>query len=144
MRIGLHVPNFTWPEGPAGLAAKLAEIAGAAEDAGFDSLWVMDHYFQIPQGLHRTRHEEQQADARMRRDVHHRVDPVVAAAVRNQRRLLVRHRHETGASPRGVASSLPSASELAIASSGDSAMERRQCTSRWRISLVMASSDGSV
>lgn len=38
MRIGLQVPNFTWPEGPAGLARKLAEIARAAETAGFASL----------------------------------------------------------------------------------------------------------
>jgi F420-dependent oxidoreductase-like protein len=47
MRIGLQVPNFTWPGGPAAMAAKLAEIARAAEDAGFHSLWVMDHFFQI-------------------------------------------------------------------------------------------------
>ena len=26
----------------------LADIARTAEDAGFDSAWVMDHYFQIP------------------------------------------------------------------------------------------------
>ena len=47
MRIGLQVPSFTWPGGPAHIAAKLAEIARAAEDAGFHSLWVMDHFFQI-------------------------------------------------------------------------------------------------
>ena len=47
MRVGLQVPNFTWPGGPAQLAAKLAEIARAAEGAGFYSLWVMDHFFQI-------------------------------------------------------------------------------------------------
>jgi F420-dependent oxidoreductase-like protein len=47
MRIGLQVPNFTWPDGPAGIAAKLAEIARAADAAGFYSLWVMDHFFQI-------------------------------------------------------------------------------------------------
>ncbi len=47
MRIGLQVPNFTWPGGPAAIAGKLAEIARAAEDAGFYSLWVMDHFFQI-------------------------------------------------------------------------------------------------
>ncbi len=47
MKIGLQVPNFTWPEGAAGIRAKLAEIARAAEEAGFDSLWVMDHFFQI-------------------------------------------------------------------------------------------------
>ncbi|MGH8219545.1 MAG: LLM class F420-dependent oxidoreductase [Steroidobacteraceae bacterium] len=47
MRVGLQVPNFTWPGGPAQIAPKLAEIAGAAENAGFYSLWVMDHFFQI-------------------------------------------------------------------------------------------------
>jgi F420-dependent oxidoreductase-like protein len=47
MRIGLQVPNFTWPGGPAQIASKLAEIARAADDAGFYSLWVMDHHFQI-------------------------------------------------------------------------------------------------
>jgi len=47
MKIGLQVPNFTWPAGPAGIAAKLAEIASTADEAGFTSLWVMDHFFQI-------------------------------------------------------------------------------------------------
>lgn len=47
MRVGLQVPNFTWPGGAAQIAAKLAEIARAAEQAGFYSLWVMDHFFQI-------------------------------------------------------------------------------------------------
>jgi len=47
MKIGLQVPNFTWPGGPAQIGTKLAEIARAADDAGFASLWVMDHFFQI-------------------------------------------------------------------------------------------------
>lgn len=47
MKIGLQVPNFTWPGGPAGISKKLAEIAIAADEAGFASLWVMDHFFQI-------------------------------------------------------------------------------------------------
>ncbi len=47
MRIGLQIPNFTWPGGPAQIPDKLAEIARAADDAGFYSLWVMDHFFQI-------------------------------------------------------------------------------------------------
>jgi F420-dependent oxidoreductase-like protein len=47
MKIGLQVPNFTWPGGPARIGSKLAEIAGAAEEAKFFSLWVMDHFFQI-------------------------------------------------------------------------------------------------
>jgi F420-dependent oxidoreductase-like protein len=47
MKIGLQIPSFTWPGGPDKLAVTLAEIARAAEDAGFASLWVMDHFFQI-------------------------------------------------------------------------------------------------
>jgi F420-dependent oxidoreductase-like protein len=47
MRIGLQVPSFTWPGGPAGIRTRLADIARTADDAGFASLWVMDHYFQI-------------------------------------------------------------------------------------------------
>jgi F420-dependent oxidoreductase-like protein len=47
MKIGLQLPNFTWPGGPAQIPGKLAQIARAAEDAGFCSLWVMDHFFQI-------------------------------------------------------------------------------------------------
>ena len=47
MKIGLQVPNFTWPEGPARMGARLADIAHAADEAGFYSLWVMDHFFQI-------------------------------------------------------------------------------------------------
>jgi F420-dependent oxidoreductase-like protein len=48
MRIGLQIPNFTWSGGPPELRAKIAEIARGAEDAGFYSVWVMDHFFQIP------------------------------------------------------------------------------------------------
>jgi len=48
MKIGLQIPNFTWPGGAHGLGPKLAEIATTAEAAGFDSVWVMDHHFQIP------------------------------------------------------------------------------------------------
>jgi F420-dependent oxidoreductase-like protein len=47
MKIGLQVPSFTWPGGPAQIRSKLAEIARTADDAGFASLWVMDHFFQI-------------------------------------------------------------------------------------------------
>ncbi|HSP53986.1 MAG TPA: LLM class F420-dependent oxidoreductase, partial [Dehalococcoidia bacterium] len=48
MKLGLQIPNFTWPSGPAQLGPKLAEIARTAEDAGYESIWVMDHFFQIP------------------------------------------------------------------------------------------------
>ena len=48
LRFGLQIPRFEWPGGPAELGARLREIAVTAERAGFDSLWVMDHFFQIP------------------------------------------------------------------------------------------------
>jgi F420-dependent oxidoreductase-like protein len=47
MKIGLQVPNFTWPGGPKEIHTTLAEIARTADEAGFSSLWVMDHFFQI-------------------------------------------------------------------------------------------------
>src|SRR5882672_9884314 len=48
MKIGLQIPIFTWPGGPPALAQKLREIAQTADGAGFASIWVMDHLFQIP------------------------------------------------------------------------------------------------
>ncbi|MCH8201235.1 MAG: LLM class F420-dependent oxidoreductase, partial [Chloroflexi bacterium] len=48
MKVGLQIPYFTWPGGAAEMGGKLADIVRTAEDSGFDSAWVMDHYFQIP------------------------------------------------------------------------------------------------
>jgi len=48
MQLGLQIPSFTWEAGPQEIRDKLAQIARAAEAAGFSSLWVMDHFFQIP------------------------------------------------------------------------------------------------
>jgi F420-dependent oxidoreductase-like protein len=48
MQIGLQIPSFTWPGNPAALRGTLADVARCAEEAGFHSLWVMDHFFQIP------------------------------------------------------------------------------------------------
>jgi F420-dependent oxidoreductase-like protein len=47
MRLGLQVPNFTWSQEQAQLGDTFALIAQRAERAGFYSLWVMDHFFQI-------------------------------------------------------------------------------------------------
>lgn len=47
MRLGLQVPVFTWPNGQAQLGDTFGLIAERAEGAGFYSLWVMDHFFQI-------------------------------------------------------------------------------------------------
>lgn len=49
MRIGLQLPSFSYPGGPAELRPRLTEIAQAAEAAGLESLWVMDHLFQLPE-----------------------------------------------------------------------------------------------
>jgi len=48
MRLGLQIPNFSWPDGPDALARTLRDVAAAADEGGFASLWVMDHFFQIP------------------------------------------------------------------------------------------------
>src|SRR5512146_143949 len=47
MRIGLQIPNFSWPGGEPEIGHTLADIARTADLAGFASLWVMDHFFQI-------------------------------------------------------------------------------------------------
>src|SRR5215203_1909200 len=46
---GLQISRFGWPGHPAATASTLADVARAAEDAGFTSLWLMDHFLQIPQ-----------------------------------------------------------------------------------------------
>ena len=48
MRVGLQQCTYTWPGGGAAIADHLTAIAIDAEDAGFASFWLMDHFFQIP------------------------------------------------------------------------------------------------
>jgi F420-dependent oxidoreductase-like protein len=47
MKVGLQICSFTWPGGPEAIGPTLARIVEAADDVGFDSIWVMDHFFQI-------------------------------------------------------------------------------------------------
>jgi len=47
MHIGLQIPDFTSPGGPAALGAELAAVARAADENGFEVVSVMDHFFQI-------------------------------------------------------------------------------------------------
>ena len=47
MKVGLQFHSFTWPGGPNTIASNLARSVRAADDAGFDSLWVMDHFWQV-------------------------------------------------------------------------------------------------
>ena len=49
MRFGLSISAWDWPGETESLADRLGEIAAEAERAGFDSIWVMDHFMQIPQ-----------------------------------------------------------------------------------------------
>jgi F420-dependent oxidoreductase-like protein len=56
MRLGLQVPNFSWPGGQENLGDAFGLIAQRAERAGFYSIWVMDHFFQI-RGLGSPEHE---------------------------------------------------------------------------------------
>lgn len=47
MKIGLHIGNFSWPGSPENISDKLKEIAQTADDAGFYSVTLMDHLFQL-------------------------------------------------------------------------------------------------
>ena len=47
MKFGLQVSSFTWPGGSGELAPTLARVVRTADEAGLDSIWVMDHLFQI-------------------------------------------------------------------------------------------------
>ena len=47
MKVGLHISNFTWDDGPAELRFRLADIAQRAEQGGVDRISVMDHVWQI-------------------------------------------------------------------------------------------------
>lgn len=49
IRMGLQIPNFTYPGVQTDeLFERIATIATTAEANGFDSVWVMDHFFQLP------------------------------------------------------------------------------------------------
>ena len=49
IRMGLQIPSFTYPGvGTADLFETIAGIAVTAEQSGFDSVYVMDHFYQLP------------------------------------------------------------------------------------------------
>ncbi len=48
MKLGLQLNSFDWNGGPERFGATLAEIARAAEEAGFDRIGVADHVWQHP------------------------------------------------------------------------------------------------
>jgi F420-dependent oxidoreductase-like protein len=49
LRFGLHLGAYTFAGGTPATAVRLREIGAAAEAAGFDAIYVMDHFRQIPQ-----------------------------------------------------------------------------------------------
>ena len=48
MRIGLQIPNFTLGVPDDRLFEEVVGLVAAAEGSGFDSVWVMDHFYQLP------------------------------------------------------------------------------------------------
>jgi F420-dependent oxidoreductase-like protein len=48
MKVGLQIPDFSTPRGPEALGRELASVARTADEAGFEYIAVMDHFFQIP------------------------------------------------------------------------------------------------
>jgi F420-dependent oxidoreductase-like protein len=48
MRLGVHLVDFSTPDGPAGIPTMLAGLGAAVEEAGVDNLSLMDHYLQLP------------------------------------------------------------------------------------------------
>jgi F420-dependent oxidoreductase-like protein len=57
IRMALQIPNFTYPDTPpAQLFERIAGAARAGETAGFDAVFVMDHFYQLPM-LGPTHHE---------------------------------------------------------------------------------------
>jgi F420-dependent oxidoreductase-like protein len=48
IRLGYQIPNFTYGTGVAALFPTVVAQAREAEDAGFDTVFVMDHFYQLP------------------------------------------------------------------------------------------------
>ena len=49
IRLGLQIPSFTYPNvGTDNLFETISDIAVTAENSGFDSVYVMDHFYQLP------------------------------------------------------------------------------------------------
>lgn len=47
MKVGLDINRFDWPNQPNSISEHVSNLAKRADAAKFDSLWVMDHFFQI-------------------------------------------------------------------------------------------------
>jgi F420-dependent oxidoreductase-like protein len=47
MKVGIQIYSFTWPGGAEAIGPTLARSVRRADEVGFDSIWVMDHFWQI-------------------------------------------------------------------------------------------------
>jgi len=47
MKIGIVLGDFSWPVPVTALGQQISGVARRADEAGIDSLWCMDHFFQI-------------------------------------------------------------------------------------------------
>src|ERR1700738_3613476 len=47
MKLGIAIGDFSWPVPATELGSMVSSLARSADEAGFDSLWVLDHFFQI-------------------------------------------------------------------------------------------------
>lgn len=47
MKLGIGLTNFAWPIPTDHIGPTVTDLAQQADEAGIDSLWVMDHFFQI-------------------------------------------------------------------------------------------------
>ena len=48
MKIGVQINRFDYPGGNIKISEGFKNIAEAADQSGFDSIWVMDHFFELP------------------------------------------------------------------------------------------------
>jgi F420-dependent oxidoreductase-like protein len=47
VKLGLQISSFSWPGGAEAIGPTLGRVARQADEIGLDSIWVMDHFFQI-------------------------------------------------------------------------------------------------
>src|SRR5207244_12060633 len=50
VKLGLQLSAVTWPGAAAAIGPTLGRMVESADQVGFDSIWVMDHFFQIRGG----------------------------------------------------------------------------------------------
>jgi F420-dependent oxidoreductase-like protein len=46
VRVSIGLTNYSWPGGPGRLGAELARVVWGADQAGIDTVWVVDHLLQ--------------------------------------------------------------------------------------------------